>query len=101
MKVKPVKFSLKAIPDACSGRQVIYVDTTKDENGRNVTNTAPLFFTLYDKNNAIVRPAQLSPVFSNLSPDEYSVRVNDNCGTGTGGNATYSSDKSLGNPFCA
>ena len=86
-EVKPVKFSLKAIPDACSGRQVIYVDTTKDENGRNVTNTAPLFFTLYDKNNAIVRPAQLSPVFSNLSPDEYSVRVNDNCGTGTGGNA--------------
>jgi len=86
-EVKPVKFSLKAIPDACSGRQVIYVDTTKDENGRNVTNTAPLFFTLYDKNNAIVRPAQLSPIFSNLSPDEYSVRVNDNCGTGTGGNA--------------
>ncbi|EEK13742.1 hypothetical protein CAPGI0001_1482 [Capnocytophaga gingivalis ATCC 33624] len=86
-EVKPVKFSLKAIPDACSGRQVIYVDTTKDENGRNVTNTAPLFFTLYDKNNAIVRSAQLSPIFSNLSPDEYSVRVNDNCGTGTGGNA--------------
>ncbi|WP_315100408.1 gliding motility-associated C-terminal domain-containing protein [Capnocytophaga sputigena] len=86
-KVKPVKFSLEVVPEACSGKQAIYVDTTKDENGRNVTNSAPLFFTLYDKNNAIVRPAQLSPVFSNLSPDEYSVRVNDNCGTGTGGNA--------------
>jgi len=86
-KVRPVKFSLEAVPEACSGKQAIYVDTTKDENGRNVTNSAPLFFTLYDKNNVIVRPAQLSPVFSNLSPEEYSVRVNDNCGTGTGGNA--------------
>ena len=86
-EVKPVKFSLEAVPEACSGKQAIYVDTTKDENGRNVTNSAPLFFTLYDKNNVIVRPAQLSPVFSNLSPEEYSVRVNDNCGTGTGGNA--------------
>ena len=86
-KVRPVKFSLEAVPEACSGKQAIYVDTTKDENGRNVTNSTPLFFTLYDKNNVIVRPAQLSPVFSNLSSEEYSVRVNDNCGTGTGGNA--------------
>ncbi|GJH40622.1 hypothetical protein RCZ04_11720 [Capnocytophaga sp. HP1101] len=85
--VKPVKFLLKTVPEACSGKQAIYVDINKDENNRNVTNNLPLFFTLYDSNDAVVRPAQLSPVFTNLEAGIYKVRVNDNCGTGTGGNA--------------
>ncbi|WP_462352842.1 Ig-like domain-containing protein, partial [Capnocytophaga leadbetteri] len=78
MLVEPIVFTAEYIPSVCAGQQAsVKVNVTSGKY--------PLYFTLYDKTfNTIIKPKQISNVFTNVPKGEYGVLVENFCAVGGG-----------------